>query len=208
MLKMLKSLKMPLKAVLRGFSVLAALIMLAGCGGPSKPSGAPSGASGTSQGDPAAETPSISTSGLTVLSGESAMLRDGDRENAFRAFLTDGKAGEIIIDLAETWDICRVDIYPAKDGEYFGGYFPKGFELSVSAGGNDYTVVSTYKNIDAPDCVPVLEFTPVNARFVKITVTEASGIDGAAVFEIAEIEIVKTSDEISYPDVIEDTDEF
>ena len=124
----------------------------------------------------------------------------GDRSTYVR-FTGLGGPGEIVIDLGALYRVCRLDIYPASDGTYTGMYFPKSIDVLCSADGKKYENAVSYKNVEAPDCVPVLEFSPVDAKYVKLIINGDGALtdpDGWAA-EIAEIEIISFFGEYPYP---------
>ena len=96
--------------------------------------------------------------------------------------------------------IMRVDLYPSSADGYVGRYFPHSVTVSVSADGKNYTEVSRYRNIDVPESIPVLEFPPVYAAYVRLSFSELEQADGAYMCELAAVEIISAAGEYPYPD--------
>ena len=129
-----------------------------------------------------------------------ARLGDGDRSTYVR-FTGLGGPGEIVIDLGALYRVCRLDIYPAYDGPNKGICFPASIDVLCSADGKKYERAVSYKNVEAPDCVPVLEFSPVDARYVKLVINDCDipTYSMAWAAEIAEIEVISFFGEYAYP---------
>ncbi len=142
---------------------------------------------------------SFSLNGSTT-TDDPAVLGDGNRATYMR-FTGAGGPAEIVIDLGALYRVCRLDIYPASDGTYTGMYFPKTIDVLCSADGKKYASTVSYKNVEAPDCVPVLEFSPVDARYVKLIINDCDipTYSMAWAAEIAEIEIISFFGEYPYP---------
>ena len=194
--------KTRLKGLLRAFLLLTALFCLPGCTRPETPSERPTEAAEGELGSKA----SVSALGFEAVRDDPDILLDGDRETGLVVELGPGRSGELIIDLGAVYRIGRVDVFPGKAEGYLGRNFPRKFELSLSVNGKKYETVCEYKNVDAPDCVPVLEFTPADARYVKLTVIDGAAYEGKTVAEIAEIVVVSAFGEYAYPDVIPEPD--
>ena len=130
-------------------------------------------------------------------------LTDGDRETGFHGTINYRKSmsTQITVDLGGIVKVKRVDIYPARQDGYFGADFPREITILLSTGSSGFTEVCRYSNIDAPDCVPVLEFDAAEARFVTLIIeSHAIGEDGFGGFELAEIEVVSVYGDYAYPD--------
>ena len=201
-------------AVLTALALSAGmLLLLAGCGGdgggathaPDNTGPLPTG-SGTDatpmvkEGNVALGCP---VTFLNVELPQGGELTDGDRETGFHGTINYRKSmsTQITVDLGGIVKVRRVDIYPARQDGYFRAAFPREITVLLSADGRNYTEACRYVNIDAPDCVPVLEFDAADARFVTLKIESRSiGEDGFGEFELAEIEVVSVYGEYAYPD--------
>jgi len=94
----------------------------------------------------------------------------------------------------------RIDLYPASEDGYIGRYFPHCVTVSVSADGKNYTEVTRYRNIDVPESVPVLEFAPAYAAYVRLTFSELEQENGAFMCELAAVELISAAGEYPYPE--------
>lgn len=188
------SLKTALRAVLTGFLTAITLVCFAGCSRLPARIPAPTEAF---EGN-AAPRATFVLDGLALKGNGIAALADGDRTKA-AVFNCEDEEGEILADLGAVYRISRIDVYPASDGTYFGRLFPRSFGVYCSADGKQYTKVFTYDTVEGPDCVPVLEFSPVDARYVKFTFNEFVFENGESIAEIAEIEIISFFGEYQYP---------
>ena len=188
------SVKTAFKCLLTAFLILTALLCFTGCDGRTAPPAQPTEAF---EGNISPRA-SFSLKGLSPEGAETAALSDGDRSSPCRLKCA-GSTGEIIADLGAVYRVCRLDAYPASDGTYTGRLFPRCFEVLCSVNGKDYTKVIKYDNIDAPDCVPVLEFPPADARYVKIVISGFAAGEGTNIAEIAELELISFFGEYAYP---------
>ena len=198
-------------AVLTVLALTAGMVLLSGCGGEGPVLPNKTGAARPTASDPDA-TPMVKEGNValgcpvTLLNVESPNdgdLTDGDRETAFRGEINYRKSmsTEIRIDLGGIVRVKRIDLYPARQDGFFGRYFPREIIVRSSADGTDYTEVCRYSNIDAPDCVPVLEFDARDARYVVLQIESRSvSEDGFGVFELAEVEVVSVYGEYAYPE--------
>ena len=141
---------------------------------------------------------SFSVSGLAQ-AADISLLNDGNKTSGCVLQPDSNGAVEITADMGAVYRICRLDIYPASDGEFMGRFFPGYFEVQWSVDGQNFTKAAIYNNIDAPDCVPVLEFSPVNARFVRLVITGFRGSPDVNKAELSEIEIISFFGEYGYP---------
>ena len=95
----------------------------------------------------------------------------------------------------------RIDIYPAGDETNFGQYFPKSFSIEVSDNGLDWNVVKTVENFILKGVdVPSFTFESVNARYLRIIVTQMSGIEGMYAVELSEVEVYNDDGSLPGPE--------
>ncbi len=204
-----------ISAVLTAFVLAAGMLLFAGCGGPDGggttqapdntgpvlPTGVkPDATHMVKEGNVALGCPGTF---LNVEQPQGGELTDGDRETGFRGTINYRKSAstQITVDLGGIVKVKRVDIYPARQDGYFGADFPREITILLSTGSSGFTEVCRYSNIDAPDCVPVLEFDAAEARFVTLIIeSRAIGEDGFGGFELAEIEVVSVYGDYAYPD--------
>lgn len=198
-------------AVLTALTLAAGMFLLAGCGGEGPTLPNKTGAGKPTASDPDA-TPLVKEGNvaigcqvtfLNVENPSDGDLTDGDRETPFRGEINYRKSmsTEIRFDLGGVIRVKRVDLYPARQDGFFGRYFPREIVVRLSADGTNYSEVCRYSNIDAPDCVPVLEFDACDARYVVLQIESRSADeDGFGVFELAEVEVVSVYGEYAYPE--------
>lgn len=186
---------LPLRGVLTLLLACIVLLCFASC---SRRYGPPAPPTQAFEGN-ISQRASFSLNGVKT-ANDPAMLGDGDWSTYVR-FTGLGGPGEIVIDLGALYRVCRLDIYPASDGTYTGMYFPKSIDVLCSADGKKYERAVSYKNVEAPDCVPVLEFSPVDARYVKLIINDCDipTYSMAWAAEIAEIEVISFFGEYPYP---------
>lgn len=114
-------------------------------------------------------------------------LTDNDRDNLSGSQHQGWSSGYSIcpvtvdIDLGEIKTVGYIDLYPtgSTGANTICRWFPKSYSLQVSTNNIDWTTVYSVENVaqpysDSNDCVaPVThQFTPVNARYVRVLVTE------------------------------------
>ncbi|MBO5076014.1 MAG: discoidin domain-containing protein [Clostridia bacterium] len=203
--------------LLTALALAAGLVLISGCGGRGGDGGVTTpGPDNTGTVRPATAEPDATpmvkegnvalgcpVTLLNVESPNDGDLTDGDRETAFRGEINYRKSmsTEIRIDLGGIVRVKRLDLYPARQDGFFGRYFPSEIVVRLSTDGNDYTEVCRYSNIDAPDCVPVLEFDARTARYVALDIQSRSvSEDGFGVFELAEVEVISVYREYAYPE--------
>ena len=128
-------------------------------------------------------------------------LTDGLRDNSEAAavgYRSTKNTGWVEVDLGRALTINRVDVYPTGTKFTRGQTFPQDFTISVSADGASWTtVVEKAGYTDCLTAIPSFTFDPVEARYVRMTVTKGCERGG---FEIAEIEIYNDSGSIPAPD--------
>lgn len=118
-----------------------------------------------------------------------AMAVDGDVKKKWCA--TGEAPYELVIDLGAERTVSQVDIAHAHAGGEDAGMNTKKYSLAVSEDGTDYTTVREVKNNSADDTSDT--FAPVNARYVKLTVTQ--GTQGAeTTARIYEVQVLGSSD--------------
>lgn len=123
--------------------------------------------------------------------------RDGS-DSVARGFRSAKETGWVEVDLNRVTTINRVDLYPYGTNYTRGKYFPRSFTIDVSSDGINWTTVVSKSNYtDALYAVPSFTFDSIEARYVRLNVTE-SGEKGY--FEIAEIEIYNDNGSIPAPD--------
>ncbi len=128
-------------------------------------------------------------------------VTDGIRDNSSATalgFHSAQNTGFVEIDLGRVTALNRVDIYPTGTLYNKGAAFPKAFTIDVSADGDTWRTVATSDGVDATRAVPVLTFETVEARYVRMNVTE--GCAAGTGFEIAEIEIYHDDGSIPAPE--------
>ena len=186
---------LPLRGVLTLLLACIVLLCFASC---SRRYGPPAPPTQAFEGN-ISQRASFSLNGVKT-ANDPAMLGDGDRSTYVR-FTGLGGPGEIVIDLGALYRVCRLDVYPAYDGPNKGICFPASIDVLCSADGKKYERAVSYKNVEAPDCVPVLEFSPVDARYVKLIINDCDipTYSMAWAAEIAEIEIISFFGEYPYP---------
>ncbi len=186
---------LPLRGVLTLLLACIVLLCFASC---SRRYGPPAPPTQAFEGN-ISQRASFSLSGSST-NDDPAVLGDGNKATYMR-FTGAGRPGEIVIDLGALYRVCRLDIYPASDGTYTGMYFPKSIDVLCSVDGKKYENAVSYKNVEAPDCVPVLEFSPVDAKYVKLIINDCDipTYSMAWAAEIAEIEVISFFGEYPYP---------
>ncbi|MFF5207690.1 discoidin domain-containing protein [Streptosporangium sp. NPDC000396] len=147
-----------------------------------------------------------------------AALIDGRRASAPGAMgwssidnMTANHTEWIRADLGAAHSISRVDLYPRNDGGNTGLGFPVDFTIQVSADGSSWTTVASRTGYPRPNAeVQTFPFTPVKARYVKVTGTKLSTDNlGHYHMQFAEIETsggnlalgrtVTSSSSVEYP---------
>ncbi len=123
-------------------------------------------------------------------------IRDMSDKNAL-GFRSAEAKGFVTIDLGRVTAVNRVDIYATGPLYSKGAAFPREFTIDVSTDGESWVTVATSEGVDATKAVPVFTFDKVEARYVRMNVTE--GAEGGG-FEIAEIEIYCDDGQIPLPE--------
>ncbi len=115
-------------------------------------------------------------------------LNDGEREceqSGMLGWVSNGtKESEIIVDIGYVTALNRVDIYPAGSGKTLGKNFGKKVVISVSEDGKSWTKVLEKSDVNARAAIPSFTFDVVNARYVKLDISNYTGA-----LTVAEIEI-------------------
>ncbi len=114
-------------------------------------------------------------------------VRDG---GGVRLTSPDGAPQSITFDLGRATSVNRVDVSPARAYELCGAHYPSEFVISTSADGKSWQVAATVAAGDVArpiETVPTFRFDPVNARFVRLTVTGFATENAA--FELGDISI-------------------
>ncbi len=149
-----------------------------------------------------AEGKSVAVSAVNPGSGYYAYcLTDGLRTSdtlTAAGYRSAGKTGYVEIDLGRAVTINRVDMYTLGTVYEKGDAFPKAFTIEVSTDGESWTTVITETDYNASGKIPVFTFDSVEARYVRMNVTECAS--GRNYFEIAEIEIYNDDGSIPQPD--------
>jgi hypothetical protein len=93
------------------------------------------------------------------------------------------------INLGNVYKINRVDVYPRKSGEYF----PVDFDVQISLDGRNWKTVAERRNESETPKGRMIEFAPVEARYVRILSVKLCGkyVDFAQgyLMQLSEIEI-------------------
>ncbi len=128
-------------------------------------------------------------------------LTDGIRDNSdpvAQGFRSAQSTGFVEVDLGRVTAFNRVDIYPTGTNYDRGQRFPQSFTIEVSVDGSTWTKVIDESNyLKATEEIPVFPFDPVEARYVRMTVTKGAEVGG---FEIAEIEVYNDDGTLPQPD--------
>lgn len=117
-------------------------------------------------------------------------LNDGKRfaESTVNGWRSASKTGldTIKVDLGQSLEFNRIDLYPAGSGEEYGKNMPSAFTVSFSKDGENWTDLAKAAGLKIHDnSAPSLKFDKVCARYVKIEITECSN----KVSKLCEIEI-------------------
>ncbi|MDO8685124.1 MAG: discoidin domain-containing protein, partial [Clostridiales bacterium] len=73
------------------------------------------------------------------------------------------------MDLAASYSISKVDLYPRNNSGYVGEYFPVDFTIKVSTDDTNWSTVVTQTGYAKPgDAVQSFTFSSQSARYVKI----------------------------------------
>ena len=91
---------------------------------------------------------------------------------------------EVTLDLGKAKDINTVTLYPAQGAEEL---FPKEYTLSVSSDGETWTQVGSSET--KPFINAIHSFDTVNARYVKLSISDMNGVDGEYAAALGEIEV-------------------
>ena len=75
------------------------------------------------------------------------------------------------INLGNVYKINRVDVYPRKSGEYF----PVDFYVQISRDGQNWKTVAERRNESETPKGRMIEFAPVEARYVRILSVKLCG---------------------------------
>ncbi|MBQ7699581.1 MAG: discoidin domain-containing protein [Clostridia bacterium] len=117
-------------------------------------------------------------------------LNDGKRfaNSAVNGWQSASKTGldTITVDLGQTLEFNRIDLYPAGAAEGYGSHMPGGFTVSYSEDGETWRDIAKATGLKIHDnSAPSLKFNKVSGRYVKIEITECTG----KISELCEIEI-------------------
>lgn len=104
-----------------------------------------------------------------------------------------------LIDLKRSVTANRVDVYPAGSGASIGSFFPKAYEVYVSADGESYKKVAQFERDGELTEVPSHTFDAVQCRYVKLVFTSAASLAGQKSVEIAEIEVYNDDGTVAKP---------
>ncbi len=128
-------------------------------------------------------------------------VTDGVRDNSdqtAQGFRSAQNVGYIEVDLGRVTTLNRVDIYPTGTNYDRGQNFPQSFTVAVSTDRETWLEVVDKSNYtDATNAIPVFTFDTVDARYVRLSVTEGAQVGG---FEIGEIEIYNDDGTLPKPD--------
>lgn len=94
---------------------------------------------------------------------------------------------ELIIDLGKPHDISRIYVYPMQDTKYF----PKKYELYLSADGESWTKTADSSPYDGSVSPQTYSFETIRGQYVKLRITQSSGLAtyGGYLSQIAEVEV-------------------
>lgn len=101
-------------------------------------------------------------------------LNDGKTDDGYGIRMSaENEDGEWInVDLGAVETINRIELYPAGKKQGCGLYFPKDFEIGVSADGKTWKTVAKEENFSrSMQYVPVYTFEDTDARYVRIEIT-------------------------------------
>jgi hypothetical protein len=106
-------------------------------------------------------------------------LNDGTRfsNSGVQGWSSAGKTGldTITVDLGKALDINRIDLYPAGLDDGYGAYMPNSFNVSYSKDGQTWYNLAKASGITIKEnSAPSLKSDKVNARYVKIEITECT----------------------------------
>ena len=193
----------------RIFCALFALVMVLGCltlpvlGADSAISGqAPAGyvnvaegasvnvskASSKTSGENSYEMPSENWCKAMLVDGK---LTNGWSTNPYDVETDKNKPVAITIDLGDVTEICRVVLFPTGSGKNF----PVTYTISTSVDGQTYTDrVQSTGNPGVNKTPNVHDFSPVQARFVKINVTERYAVESSGAGQSSDGLLVQLSE--------------
>ncbi len=115
---------------------------------------------------------------------------EGTDGNGAKLITTDGRAQYITLDFGDIETLNRVDLYPMGNGVRCGAYFPKSFLILTSADGREWTeVVREENDILDRTKVPVFRFHAIQARYMRLVVTDFLLSEGNCFCEIGEIAV-------------------
>lgn len=99
-----------------------------------------------------------------------------------------------MIDLENSKNICRVDIYPRNDKSNVGAGFPVDFSIEISNDNVNWETVAEYSEYPTPTDgkVQQFEFEPINARYVRLTAHKLSKAGSDYRLQFAEIQVMTT----------------
>ena len=133
-------------------------------------------------------------------------LNDGQRfsNQAVNGWSSASKDGldTITVDFGKELDFNRIDLYPAGIDNGFGAYMPNSFNVSYSKDGKEWHAIAKAEGLTVKEkSAPSLKFDKLNARYVKIEITECTGKKS----QLAEIEIYNDDGTVPRVEVMPDS---
>ena len=117
-------------------------------------------------------------------------LNDGKRFasvglNGWRS-ATENGLDTITVDLRESVEFNRIDLYPSGIGEHYGICMPTDFTVSYSDDGESWVALAKASGLKITDCsAPSLKFPAVKGRYIRIEITACNSSKS----ELCEIEV-------------------
>ncbi len=157
------------------------------------------------------KTPAPAPGTNLALDGHMSCSSSSGQDGMYIANLNDGRdsaedkpwqsvgddPARITLDLGRVTDFNRIELYPAGAGVRYGTNMPSDFTVSVSENGEDWRIIATVSEYEAEkNQIPVLEFDPVSARYMRIQVTQSN----RSVVELTEIKVFHNDGSVTLED--------
>ena len=98
-------------------------------------------------------------------------------------------ATSLTVRLGRVETINRIDLYPAGNELEYGATFPRSFTLDVSEDGQNWTTVKTVEGLENIIEAQSYRFDDIQARYVRLSITEMNAYGGVYAAGLNEIEI-------------------